>query len=185
MVNSFFADPVVGGDGTTTDDGTGATGLDNGGHRLRLVPMFSQMIVILNWVKAWITTQLATMQTLSNSAVNAPGTSATSITNFTPAVGSQAFTLAQTGKAFALGQFVTGYASVNNWFAGQITAFVAGTGAITVNIMVIGSAPAAAASWTVGLTGPIDSSLTGRVTALETLTAKQEARARLFRKELI
>ncbi len=70
------------------------------------------------------------------SALNAPGTNATSVTTMTPGTGAQAFTLAQTGKTFVVGQWVTisdTAAPGVNFAVGPIAAFTPGTGAITVN----------------------------------------------------
>jgi hypothetical protein len=67
-------------------------------------------------------------------AVNAPGTSATSTTSLTVDDISQSFTLAQTDKAFAIGQYVniTQTSAPANSMLGKITAFTTGTGAMTV-----------------------------------------------------
>lgn len=51
-MNSFYSDPTVGGDGsTTTDDADLTTGLANGGHRTRFVPALAQIVAIGVWVK--------------------------------------------------------------------------------------------------------------------------------------
>lgn len=171
MSTSVYMDPAVGGDGNNYDDTTSATtGLDNGGHRLRFIPLVAAIIGVANYCKTQALAALAS----ANSAVNAPGTSATSITAITPAVASQAFTLAQTGKLFAIGQFVTGYASASNYFGGQITAFNSGTGAITVNILIIGPTPVSASAWTIALTAPIDASLTARMVELERINSRRK-----------
>jgi hypothetical protein len=48
----FHADTTVGGDGSDyTDDDNITTGLFNGGHIIRIVPMFQQVVNIALWVK--------------------------------------------------------------------------------------------------------------------------------------
>ena len=188
MVNSFYADPALGGDGSTTDDSTSSTtGLDNGGHRQRLVPMFSQMIAILNFCKNLISGYATTAQNAANTAVNAPGTSGTSTTSDTIATGSTTVTT-QTGKAWAIGQWVifASTASPNNFMIGQITAYNSGTGSLTVNVPTGGAFGAGTfTAWTISLTAPLDSTIAGRVSALETEATRQKGRRRLFYKELL
>lgn len=82
------------------------------------------------------------------SAVNSPGTNATSTSSITPALGAQSFTLDQTGKDFVVGQFVNVVNSPTNYFNGLITAFNPGTGAMTVEARVVESTGAATA-WTI------------------------------------
>jgi hypothetical protein len=82
------------------------------------------------------------------SAVNSPGTSATSTSSITPAIGANSFTIAQTGKAFVVGQFVNVVNSPTNFFNGVITAFDSGTGAMTVDARVVESTGSASA-WTI------------------------------------
>src|SRR5258708_6853483 len=51
MTNQVTFSANVGGDGSTvSDDSSATTGLANGGFRTRLVPMFTQIIVIANWI---------------------------------------------------------------------------------------------------------------------------------------
>lgn len=58
-MSSFYADPAVGGDGTTTtDDNNASTGLGNGGFWTRLVPMFTNIVNIANNIKSYVATAL-------------------------------------------------------------------------------------------------------------------------------
>ena len=51
MTNTVYFDPAVGGTGlTVTDDGNPTTGLDNDGHRERLIPAFSNVVQIAQHV---------------------------------------------------------------------------------------------------------------------------------------
>ena len=51
MANTVYFDPAVGGTGlTVTDDGNPITGLDNDGHRERLVPAFSNVVLVAQHV---------------------------------------------------------------------------------------------------------------------------------------
>ena len=85
------------------------------------------------------------------SAVNTPGSQATSTTSMTVGTGSKSFTLAQTGKAFVVGQWVSICDAISpavNWMTGAITAFNPATGAITVNVA-FSSGSGTIASWVV------------------------------------
>lgn len=90
-------------------------------------------------------------------AINAPGTQATSVTSVALAVGTMVLTV-QTGKTFAVGQhvFVASTASLGNFAQGQISAYVTGTGVLTITIQSInGSGTFAAWSVTAGARDPI------------------------------
>ena len=148
---SVFFDPTVGGDGSTvSDDSNPTTGLANGGHRARFVPALAQVVAVAGTTvtKAQEATQAA------QSAVNAPGTNATSATSLTIGTGSRSFTLAQTGKAFVIGQqvVIANSASPTNWMAGTVTAFNSGTGAMTVNAVLV-SGSGTASTWTISVCG--------------------------------
>nr|WP_315249326.1 hypothetical protein [uncultured Duganella sp.] len=88
------------------------------------------------------------------SAANAPGTAATSTTSLTVNPGGKTLTLAQTGKAFALGQQIriASAAAPENWMDGTLTAFNPATGVMTVSVTNIQGA-GTYASWVVSLSG--------------------------------
>lgn len=102
---------------------------------------------------ATATTKAGEAAASAASALSSPGTSATSTSTITPAMGDVSFTLAQTGKSFVVGQFVTVSNSPTNFFNGQITAFNSGTGAITVNGRTVESTGSASA-WTITASAP-------------------------------
>lgn len=91
-------------------------------------------------------------------ALNAPGTNATSTTNMTVGMGARNMTI-QTGKSIALGAqvVVASTASPKDWMAGTVTAYNAGTGDLSVWVTNIGLSTAGvfptAAAWTVSLAG--------------------------------
>lgn len=94
----------------------------------------------------------------ASSAINSPATYATSTSSITPVIGANAFTLAQTGKAFVVGQFVTvadSTAPATIFFNGAITAFNSSTGAITVDARVVLGGSSSA--WTITASAPAQS----------------------------
>jgi len=89
-------------------------------------------------------------------AVNAPGTSATSTSNVAIGTGNKSF-VTQTGKAFVVGMFVTiaHTGTPANWMTGQITAYNSGTGALDVNVTRIGAgASGTQNAWTIAIAPP-------------------------------
>lgn len=84
-------------------------------------------------------------------ALNAPGSSATSTTSTLIGTGSKTVTI-QTGKAFSVGQTVVlaSAANVTNQMIGQITAHNSGTGSLTVNVSAIGGS-GTLADWIISL----------------------------------
>lgn len=88
----------------------------------------------------------------AQSALNAPGTGATSTTSLAIGTGSKALTI-QAGKAYSIGQWliVASTASPSNWLSGQITAYNSTTGSLTVDVTAVGGSGTFAA-WTVSLT---------------------------------
>lgn len=153
MASVTFSAGVGGNGSTVTDDSSATTGLGNGGHRTRFVPALAQTVAVAANVVANATAAAAS----AASAVNAPGTSATSATSLTIASsGFISLTLAQTGKAFSVGQSIVlaMTATPTNWMAGVITAFTSATGAMTVS-RALASGSGTASAWTVSLTSPV------------------------------
>lgn len=101
------------------------------------------------------TTKAAEAAASAVSAVNAPGTSGTSTTSTTVGTGAKTLTT-QTGKAWVVGQYVTiartSAPSTTNMF-GIITAYVTGTGSITVDVSSI-TGSGTFTDWTIALAGP-------------------------------
>lgn len=174
-MTSVYFDPALGGDGSTvSDDADPTTGLKKGGHRTRFALALNQMIAMIGFSKTQATAAAAS----AASALNAPGTSATSVTSLSVATGNQVLTLAQLGKSFALGQYVSisrTSAPSTNRMTGTITAFNAGTGAMTVNVDAATAAAGPFTDWTIALAASSGVSsiagLTGTVTAAAAKTA--------------
>lgn len=156
---SVYFDPAVGGNGSTvTDDSNPTTGLANGGHRTRFVPALAQVVAVAGNTVTKATEAAASAAASAASAttaLNAPGTQATSVTSLAVGIGSRSLTLAESNKAFVVGQFVqiVSTASTANWMVGAITAFTPGTGAMTVNVTNTGGTGTIAA-WTITPTNP-------------------------------
>lgn len=129
-----------------------------------MVPQMNTWAGQANTVAGEVNTALSAAQAAQDaaaasaaSAITAPGTNATSATSMTVGTGSKAFTLAQTGKNFVVGQWVMVNDSATpttNWMIGAITAFTTGTGAITVNVTT-SSGSLTGSSWVVTPTSPV------------------------------
>ncbi|MEI6002743.1 hypothetical protein H3V53_38290 [Paraburkholderia bengalensis] len=156
----------MGGDGSTvTDDSNATTGLANGGFRTRLLPMFTQIIAIANFVlgranaAATSATNAATSETnaatSAATALNAPGTSATSVTSLTIGTGNQSLTV-QANKLFVVGMTVSiaSTASPTNAMYGIVTSYNSGTGALGINVSSV-SGNGTFAAWSVALSGAV------------------------------
>ena len=160
---SFYADPAVGGDGsTTTDDANATTGLDNYGYTERLVPMFTNALNIATYSAGRATAAAASAvasAASASSALNAPGTNATSTTSVAVGSGSKSFTI-QTGKAYVVGQTlnVASAADPANFMAGQITSYNSGTGALVVNVTQTGGS-GTKTDWVVSMGAIVSSTL--------------------------
>jgi hypothetical protein len=99
-------------------------------------------------------------------AINAPGTSATSTTSLAIGTGSKTLII-QTAKSIVVGMSVkiASTASPTNWMHGDVTAYVSGTGSLTVNVTTINGSGTLAA-WTVSLSGPAGAGSVGGETAV-------------------
>jgi hypothetical protein len=88
-------------------------------------------------------------------AINSPGTYATSVTPLTVGAGAQAPAV-QAGKSFAVGQFVTiaRTSAPGTWMAGQITAYNAANGAMAVNVLAFAGA-GTFNDWTISISAPM------------------------------
>jgi hypothetical protein len=88
-------------------------------------------------------------------AINSPGTYATSTTGLTVGAGAQD-PVVQAGKAFAAGQFVTiaRTSAPGTWMAGQITAYNAVNGAMAVNVLAYAGA-GTFTDWTISISAPM------------------------------
>ena len=124
-----------------------------------LADAFLSALVVLgaqiNAVVAYITGAVASAAASAASAVNAPGTSATSTTQVAIGTGARTWSV-QPGKAFVVGQFVTAAqtSAPGNWMTGQITAYDAGTGSLTMSVLALSGA-GAIGDWTIGLSAPM------------------------------
>lgn len=146
MTNSVTFPTNLGGDGSTvTDDDNATTGLGNGGHRLRFVPAMGQTVAVANV----LTQRLAANSDTSSSSV-AIGT------------GNKSFTTAKF-YTWAIGMWVTVTSAANpaNYMFGQVTAYTASTGALTVDVDSVGGS-GTYSDWTVALSAynPVGTYLT-------------------------
>jgi hypothetical protein len=90
-------------------------------------------------------------------AAAGPNSTATSTSSVGIGAGSKTFTV-QTGKTFVPGQFFVASNSPGNFMHGQITSYDSGTGALVGNITAFGGT-GTFASWQIGLSSPMTSSL--------------------------
>ena len=138
---------IAGGDGSTvTDDASDTTGLDNGGHRTRLVPMFAQAVAVA-------ATAVAASTTAQGAASQAAGFVSTSTTSNSVATGAKTFTI-EAAKQFTAGVSVTviNTGTPANFLFGTVTSYNSTTGALVLDITVIGGSGTFTA-WTISLSG--------------------------------
>jgi hypothetical protein len=105
-------------------------------------------------------------------ALNAPGTTATSTSSLSIGTGSKSLTI-QTGKSIAVGaSVIIAYtATPTTRMSGAVTAYDSGTGALTVTVDAT-SGSGTYTAWTVSLGSVIDSSAFATLTGTQTLTNK-------------
>ncbi len=176
MANSVTVNGV-----TYTDDANATTGLANGGHRVRLIPMFSNAIIDLGAKKdaaAASATSATTQATnaansaaaaaadAAASAASAQALSATSTTSLTPSLVEKIITT-QSGKDFPAGTFVMLVSASDSavWMYGPVTSYSGTT--LTFTPSVVGTATDKA-DWNIsgrvgarGATGPAGPTFTG------------------------
>lgn len=99
----------------------------------------------------------------AQTALNAPGTNATSATSLAIGTGAKSLTI-QTNKALVVGMTVkiAATASPTNWMVGDITAYNASTGALTVNVNAVQGA-GTFADWTVSLAAAAGTTASGKM----------------------
>lgn len=158
MASVNLSSAIGGNDLTVSDDAEPTTTLLNNGHRTRLVPMFQGLVGIANFV----VTKALEAAASATSALNAPGTMATSTTSKLIATGSWAITT-QSGKLWAIGQTVVIASRANglNQMVGIITGY-SGT-ILTVNVASINGS-GTFADWGIALTATGGVSITRTVT---------------------
>lgn len=169
-------------------------GFANDGHETNLFAVARDIVVVGAGASDAATLAGAKADAAAASALsafNAPGTRATSSSTKTiPAAlgGSMTYRLDQAGKAFAVGQSILFAITADaiHSVGGPITAFDEANKDITFAVQFIGGTGTPSASaWTASPLPPVDSSLTGRVAALEAANIKQKARALLLFKEIL
>lgn len=163
----------VGGDGSTvTDDANATTGLANGGHRTRFVPSLAQMVAVASNT----VTQATNAAASAASALTAPGTNATSTSSLAIGTGSKSLTLAQTGKSFVVGQWVSISSTTtpsSQWMLGAITAFTSGTGAMTVNVTSTAGS-GTLTSWVIAAASPVITPTSSTIGTLTEVTGTSQ-----------
>lgn len=160
MVNSVTFPLVLGGSGNTfTDDDNPLTGLDNDGHRTRLVPMFADAVAIA--------------QTQIN-AMASPSFTASSVSVNTVGTGNKTFVVAEASRNWAPGMSIRAASSASpaNFMDGQITSYVPGTNTVITNVVSI-SGSGTFSAWSISpssaVSAPITSQLPGTATANQAL----------------
>lgn len=126
---------------TYTDDADPSTGMGNGGHRTRLVPMLADAVVVAGQVAAdRVQTGLdviATAASAASAAAIAGAFVGTSATSWTPAIGPAQTFATQAGEQYTPGATLTivSASTPSDWGAGQVTGYSGST--LVMDIQVI------------------------------------------------
>lgn len=154
----------LGGDGSTVDDTSDpTTGLDNYGYASRLVPAFSNLLNVATYTQGRATAAASSATDAANyaaSALNAPGTNATSTTSVAIASGVDKTFVIQTGKAYVIGQTLNAASAANpaNYMAGQVKSYNSGTGSLVITVSQIGGS-GTYADWVISMGAIVSSTL--------------------------
>src|ERR1700741_524546 len=146
---------VIANGNTYTDDDNPDTGMGEGGFRIRLLPMLSDVMHDINIGISSTSASADAAAASATTAINAPGTAGTSTTSMSVALGNHTFTT-QTGKNFIVGMWVTIASTASpatQWMNGAITAYNSGTGSMTVNVSRF-AGNSTLASWNISLSAP-------------------------------
>lgn len=125
-----------------SDDGTTSRDMNAGGFRNYLLPMLGDAMTDIGAKQTAAQTARtgaeaaqSQAQAYANTALNGPGTTATTANSTALATGSKSWTI-QTGKSIVPGMTVrlADSSTGASWFQGEVTAYNSGTGALTVNV---------------------------------------------------
>ncbi len=122
------------------------------------VPLAAGQVTLAADQVTLATEQKTLAEAAAQTAINAPGTSATSTTSLTVGTGSKTLTI-QAGKALVPGMAVQiAYTTTpTTWMNGIITAYNSTTGALEVDVTATAGVVGTYAAWTVSLSAPAGS----------------------------
>lgn len=146
---------------TYSDDGSTPNDMGVGGYRKYLMAMLSDTLISIATSLGVLSSSVVTAQqqalaaaASAATAVNAPGTNATSTTALTIAKQVQNLVI-QAGKQIVGGMqvIIADTAAPTNWMAGTVTNYSPVTGALSVNITASSGTAVNVSTWTVSLSG--------------------------------
>lgn len=149
-----------------SDDGSTPKDMDNGGFRQHMLPLVTDILIDTSGKVAAAEHQVELAQAAADAAavaastaVSGPGSTGTSTTSLTIAMGVQSLVI-QPGKTLAPGMPCTigSTASPRNWMNGSIDSYNSANGALQVNVTNIGVVTPGVyptlAAWSISLSGP-------------------------------